>query len=319
MTFDAKEQATLGYPTEAYEFVQGGTTTRVTSSALDEVLAGATYTPLAGLRRSAVKQQGERGAGEINIDVPISFPIALQFRGTLPSSLPNLTIYQRHNDDGATPEILTYWKGVVVSCEFGDQVARLTAWDAQHRLRRPLPRRVYSGVCNHQLFDPLCAVAESPYTAELVIAGLTNSNRTLQVTGLRTAAGAINTALGLGLSSGELDTFWMRGKIQLDVTAPELRMVIEANVGADPDKVRIPVAFRDVTVGDTIFISAGCNHSPTHCSQKFKNFVSSGSPSSGIRIGGFPYVPTNNPFNIDISTGMSDNTRTGSLFKAPGG
>lgn len=89
-------------------------------------------------------------------------------------------------------------------------------------------------------------------------------------------------------------------------------MISTSDVGGDPDTVSVHIPFRVATVGSSINVYAGCPHSIDFCNRKFLN---------AVNFGGFPQVPTNNPFQIDLESGRANgNTvepkpfRTGSGF-----
>jgi hypothetical protein len=303
MTYSATEQAALGHPVEMYEFVQAGVFTRVTSAMSAQVLAGQTYVPLAGLGRSEIKQDSEANAGEITISCPSNFEIAIQFRAALPSSLPNLTIFARHAND-IDGEGVAVWKGSIISANLkSPRNTELRGMPTTRRLQSSIPRVVFSAVCNNQLYDPQCGVDRQDYRYENAVALVSADGFEITIPNLRDAAEAINTTLSLGLSVGQIDNFWQRGLIRAG-NPTEIRMVVQVNVGADVNKVRVNKPFRDLSIGSGVEIFAGCDHSAATCNAKFKNFITPGVPASGLRFGGYPYVPTLNPFNIELDAGM---------------
>lgn len=305
MTFDATETGPLGRPVEMYEFVQAGTFTRYTSAATNQFIGAQEFEVLEGLSHTEPVQGNEVSSGEVKITMPSSEPIPQQFRGTIPSSLPTVTIFKQHlNDPGG--EVIVWVKGTVISCSFEEHFATLVVQPPTRIFSRQMPRAVYSGVCNNQLYDTACAVDRPDYRATaLVVGSITPNALTLVLTGLRAAAAAIDATLSLGLTSGELDDFWLRGYIESNVSPAEFRMVAEGNVAGDPDTVRIIIPFRALGIGDTVNVFAGCPHSIDFCERKFKNFVTPGDPSTGLRFGGFPQVPTDNPFQIELDSGRA--------------
>ncbi len=309
MTYDATEQGVLGRPVEMYEFIQAGTFTRVTSAATPQTHLGQTYTPLAGLRRTELRQDNEANAGELTVTCPSGFSIAQQFRGTLPSSLPNLTIFAKHLNDGDDEGVVIF-KGVVISSNVTQpRLAQLKCLPPTRLFQTTIPRAVFSATCNNQLYDPQCGVVRDNYRYEGVVTSISSDGFILTINGLRAGAAAIDAALSLGLSSGELDNFWQRGNLRVG-TPIETRMVVETVVG-NVDTFRVSKPFRQVEIGNVAEIFAGCNHSTSHCNAKFKNFVTPGVAASGLKFGGFPYVPTNNPFEIELDRGIQQFTFRG--------
>lgn len=310
MTFDATEKGQIGRPVEMYEFVQAGQFTRYTSAATSQFIGAVEFEPLEGLSHTEPVQDNELNSGEVKITLPSAEPIPQQFRGTIPSNLPTVTIFKKHLND-PTDEVIVWVKGTIISCSFEEHFATLVVQPPTRIFSRQIPRAVYSGVCNNQLYDTACAVDRPDYRgSNLVIGSISLNALTITITGLRAAAAAIDATLTLGLTSAELDTFWLRGYIETIVSPAEFRMVAESDVGGDPNTVRVIIPFRDLSVGNTVNVFAGCPHSIDFCERKFKNFTIPGDPSSGLRFGGFPQVPTDNPFQIELDSGRAtQNTR----------
>lgn len=305
MTFDATETGQLGRPVEMYEFAQAGTFTRYTSAATNQFFGVQEYEVLEGLSHTEPVQGNEANAGEIKITLPSAEPIPQQFRGTIPSNLPTVTIFKKHLND-AGDEVITWFKGTIVSCSFEEHFATLVAQPPTRVFNRQVPRAVYSGVCNNQLYDTACGVLRPTYRgAGLVIGSLSLNALTITITGLRAAAASIVSTLGLTMTAQEIDDFWLRGYIETTASPAEFRMVAESDLGGDPDTVRVIIPFRDLSIGDTINVFAGCPHSIDFCERKFENFVTPGDTASGLRFGGFPQVPSNNPFQIELDSGRA--------------
>lgn len=304
MTYDAVETSALGRPVEGYEFELQGTFTRVTSAATAQTFGAVAYEPLEGLERSEIVDEAGRGAGDIEVTTPSGFVIAAAFRDTVPSALPTLTIFAKHLTD-VDDQVVTTWKGVVASASRRARRATLHCMPATRRFSRQVPRAVYSAVCNHQLYDSLCKVDRLQYQFTGSVSSVDPAGTTLTIPGLRARAAEIATNLGLTQTAEELDVFWQRGVVSSQSAPGEVRGVAEANVGADPDAVRVGIPFANSVAGVEVEVSAGCDHSITTCRDKFTNFVTPGDPSSGLRHGGFAHVPLTNLFETELDRGGS--------------
>lgn len=314
MTYEAIETGPLGKPVEMYEFSQAGVFTRVTSAATDQSIGAVAFPTLAGLSRTEFVESQEATSGETVVTVPSNFIIASQFRGTIPSSLPSLTIFAKHLNDPAD-QTVTIWKGTVVSCAFGDRDAKLSCMPPTRRFSRQIPRVVYSGICNHQLYDNGCLVNRQSFKFSGTLTTVDSIGTTLTIAGLRDRAAAIVTDLGLTRTAQQIDDFWQRGVISTLITPGEVRGIVESDVAGNPDTVRIAIPFRESVTGVNIEVFAGCDHFIITCRDKFLNFVIDGDTTSGLRFGGFPEVPTKNPFEIDLDSGRADrSTRRVSPF-----
>lgn len=60
------------------------------------------------------------------------------------------------------------------------------------------------------------------------------------------------------------------------------------------DDLQLLLPFPDSILGSTVVILAGCDHTVTTCDSKFN--TPSDPQSNVVNFGGFPFVPTKNPF-----------------------
>lgn len=298
MTFDALETSD-GRPVEMYEFEQAGVFTRRTNAVIAQTIGGNTYEPLAGLTRTEPLINEELRSGEIFVTVPHTFAVATQFRFTLPSTLPSLTVFRKHLND-PDDQAVVQWKGDVVSCNFGDNSARLSCQPVTRIFDKQIPHRVFSATCNWQLYGRGCLVDRLTYSKSTTVDSVDSTGLVLTITDLRSLAEDIDTAQALGLTSDELDRFWNRGVVALTGVLNERRAIIETDIGGDPNVVRINRPFvATALAGVACDVSAGCNHRiDEDCSRKFLN-----TPN----FGGFPTVPRNNPFAIELDGGRAVN------------
>lgn len=299
MSFDDIQTGPKGRTVELYEFSQSGEFTRVTSASVSQFISAIEYVASPGLSRSKPVQGNEDSSGDIKIVVPDDFIVAQQFRGQVPSSFPSLTIFKKHLND-PDDALFTYWKGDIVNCAFDDRNRQATLFGrtALRVFERPIPRAVYSGLCNNQLFDGGCRVVRASFSGNLVVSAVDTAGVTLTIPGLRDLAVNLNTAAGGTLTDQELDDYWQRGIVSTNVSPSEFRMVVETDVSGDPNSVRVTLPFRESVVGVSVNITAGCPHSVDFCDRKFLN---------AENFGGFPFVPgeNNNPFAVELDSGRS--------------
>ena len=290
MTYAAFESSD-GRPVELYEFKQGGTFFRYTSASRDYVVGAVTYQSKT-ITRTEPTHSKDDISGDITLTVPRDFTIAILFQQILPAIIPSLTVYRLHLNDGGTPQIVAYWKGFLSSVAFRDNIATIACQPVTRVFNKQIPRFVYSGVCNHVLYDQGCQVANTSFKFQGIINAFVDST-TMEIIGLGAAAVSISP----GLSTAEHDIYWQGGYIEMD--NGERRTILEGNVSSNPDYARILLPFEDVQVGDQLTVFAGCNHSihplTGDCDRKFGN---------GLRYGGFAFVPTANPFNIELDGGV---------------
>jgi len=299
MTFDAFETGD-GRPVELYDFFSSGIVLRRTNAMRDQTF-GNVYEALAGLSRTEPTMNEEITAGEMEVIVPKDFPVATQFRFTLPSILPTLTVFRVHLSD-TDEEVFTVWKGEIISAKFGDNTAKLFCQPVTRIFDKVVPNRVFSATCNWQLYARGCQVVRGLYTKTTTIAAADSTGQILTITNARILAGDIDTDEGLGLTSAELDIFWNRGIVAILGSPGERRAVVEADIGGDPDVMRINRPFiLSGLAGTSVEIVAGCNHNLNEdCTRKFLN-----TPN----FGGFPTVPLKNPFQIELDGAGTTNAQ----------
>jgi len=296
VTFEAFETSD-GRPVELYDFTIGGTLLRRTNAVRDVVIGSNVYESLPALSRTHPQMNTELTSGEITVTVPKDFTIAAQFRTTLPSNLPNLTIFRTHLNDPDGGQ-LAVWQGEVVNCKFGDNTAQLFCQPVTKIFDKPIPSRTFSATCNWQLYGRGCLVVRATYTKTTTIASATADGQTLTITNLRALAVEIDVSEALGLTAAELDIFWNKGIVVITGSPGERRSVVDANIGGDPNIIRINRPFVQTGLaGTAIDVVAGCNHNiDGDCSRKFLNTP---------EFGGFPTVPLLNPFGIELDQGGS--------------
>lgn len=304
MSFNARQIAG-GQPVDLYEIIQGDITIRTTSSDREIVKNGFTWAPTAGMQRSGPTFNQKQTSGEITIRVPSTFSLASQYIGILPSQRPTLTIYQTHLDD-VDEEVIVFWKGRIIDVSFPRNTAEIKAIPITQQLAKTIPRRVSSHICNHALYDSFCRVERSDYQFVSTIGIVSNGGRTMTIPGLRAAADARQSALGLSLSAGELDMFWQKGFIRAQSVPNEIRSIVANGEGA-PDEIRLDLPFRRASPGDAVLVQAGCDHSVLTCNAKFQN--------TGF-YGGSPFVPSEaNPFTTALDNGVEQvPARRGGFF-----
>lgn len=267
MTYDASERSTAGgAPVELYTFVRGSITQRFTSADADIVVSGDTYTS-AVLTRSSIRTTAERARNALQVTCARDFPIAELFRVSPPSEIIALTLRRLHRDDG---DVAVGWMGRVVNCEWqAGSTARLNCEPVSSSLKRMGLRRKYQRQCPHVLY------LQGP--------GQCNVNRATHST-TTTVTSVAGTLVGVA----SLPSMpWPGGFIEwvLPDGSIERRFIEEVPSGG---VLKITQAFQGITVGQTVTISPGCDHTQNTCITVYSN---------GDNYGGFPFIPLKNPFD----------------------
>lgn len=266
MSDAANETSTYGgQPVELYRFYnRTAQTWTFTSDGLAQNYNGETYQP-AVLRRSAPEQSQERRQSRLKINCSRDFPIAALFRLFIPASTVWLTIYRKfRNSDQAIP----YWTGRVRAVLQQGSGAEIEADPIDALLKRNGLRGRYQSGCNHVLYGPDCGVSSADYRA---------AGTVLNVSG---------TVITIGTAAIQPDGYYVNGLFERPSTG-DYRMI----VGHTSDQVTLGIPFQDLVPGEDVFIFKGCNHDVPAC-KSFNNLR---------RYGGFPMVPTRNPYSGAIA------------------
>lgn len=267
-----------GAPVELYLFARGVERWTWTSGDVPVVWQGATYTP-AVISRDEPDQDQQR-AGPLTLTVPRDNAVANLFRVFVPPSTLSLTVYRAHRDDLA--DTIALWQGRVRAVEWRDSQALIRAEPVDALLDRPALRRAYGLNCQHMLYDLRCKISAEAFRV----------------------AGPLSSRSGANLTAAIFATqpngWWVSGYVR--VAQQDYRMVV-AHTG---DTVEVLSAFEDVSPGDVIEAFAGCNRTLATCRSKFAN---------AVNYGGFPWIPTENPFEVGLN-GKKSGGALGTLLKS---
>lgn len=267
-TYDELEQSgSDSRPVEAYEFVGSFQTYRYTSSDRIVNIAGNDYAPIA-ITRSRL-QAGTHEDENLSLDLEMPFDIDVvrdyAFAETPPSL--ELTVY-RQQPSAVGTNFVIYWKGKVRGFTVTDRKAKIQVPSVfSLALQGELPNVYYQTPCNHTLYSGRCGVLAADHGFAATIQAVLGTAITLTTSPTTTN----------DLAAGEI----------VNDRNGERRMIL-ANSG---NSVDIGYAFVDLIPGDTVMLYRGCNHSFETCRVKFDNV---------INFGGYPYIPSDNPFEGEV-------------------
>jgi uncharacterized phage protein (TIGR02218 family) len=274
MTFIAAEKSVSNAaPIEAYKFtylVNGlaSSTYTYTTHNLPVVIAGDTYEPLP-MSRSEVKTGTQTDDHlEMLVEMPSTTKVITVF--AFSQSLPDLQleVFRYHRGGNPAIDFALIWKGPVSVFEISGNIATIHSPNVFSRtLQSQYPSTNYQSQCNHILFGPLCKVLRSAHTFTSTVTSL--SGRFVTVSN--------DFVVNNYLTGGELK-----------VVRTGERRLMGNNTN---NTLEINFRFTDIVVGDTVEFTTGCSHTYATCKTKFNN---------GVNFGGFPFVPSDNPFTGTI-------------------
>ena len=253
-----------GAPIELFHFDGTLNDYFVTTSAETIVSNGQSYEPLAGLKRSVLKigtQEEENLA--LDIEMPFDHPLIQEYAyKTAPPTL-ELNLYRAHRTDPNDRKLM--WKGKVLSFSVEGRIAKLRVPSLfAYLLNGVAPAPRYQAPCNHVLYDSRCTVNPAGFQTVAMITSISNNIVSVDTLGALT----VSQLLGGDMS-------WASGG--------ENRM-ITGGTGLD---LVVTYPFANLTVGQSVVLRRGCDHSFTTCKSVFSN---------GDNFGGCPLVPDKNPF-----------------------
>lgn len=273
MTYQAIETSREdGNVLELFKFTFGAVTTRLTSYNQDVVFQGSTWTSIQ-ISRDDVQNSIEDTLNEIKITMPASHPIPEAYISNVPGRVGSVEVFRAHADDPVEETVLDF-QGFISQVNFDAAlVATLTCQPNSSVFKRTAPRFTYQSNCNHILYDAGCKIARSSFLHTALVNAI--SGRTITVAGL--------SAKGVGWAVGGFVVFPAAGN-------DDARLILEQS----GDTVTLLNTFAADVLNTTVDVFAGCDHSLAICDSKFANV---------INFGGFPFVPTKNPFNSMLRGG----------------
>jgi uncharacterized phage protein (TIGR02218 family) len=269
---DNEESRYAGHPITLYYFRYGSAPANYIAWTDNEetiTYAGVDYLPHP-IQRNAVNASGTLDKSDLTIQVPHDSALTELFRVWPPSQVVTLTISQGHLDDDDN-EFLVIWKGRVLSVNREITQATLTCQAMATALRRSGLRRNYQYGCPHVLYGTHCKANKAAATVTATISAI-NGNvldfvpgwtvvdqmKYINGTVSWTDASGVNHIRSM-ISHAVLDQYGLNGLPQ------------------------------NLSVGDTVEVTLGCNRQMDDCSAVHNNINN---------FGGQPWIPTKNPIGI---------------------
>jgi uncharacterized phage protein (TIGR02218 family) len=247
-----------GAPVEFYRFTHALSVYTFCSGDEDIAYNTETYRSIQ-VERPEIEISDEQARVQLEITIPRDNPVPLLFVAGPPGAVVGLTVFRKHRDDA---EVVTVWKGRVSAVEWSGLTAKLTCEPIFSALTRPMLRAMYQRMCRHALYDEGCTINRETFVDTATLASVTGDQVVLA-------------------TSSRASGWFTGGYIQ---RANGQRRMVRNHVGLTLTLLS-PVP--GLAPGEAVFVYAGCDHSQATCASKFSN---------ADNYGGFPYIPSKNPF-----------------------
>jgi uncharacterized phage protein (TIGR02218 family) len=253
-------------PIECFEFIGSYVTYRYTSADIEVTVNGNVYTPAAVSRTGIRAGTHDEDNIQVEIEMPITMKLVVDYGFQITPPALNLTIYRVHRGTNFATDFSVYWKGPVTNIGIEDDKATFTVPSAfAAALSGAIPSIGFQAPCNRVLFDSGCKVSRGFYSVTTTVAATDGD------------------VIQLMSNGGFADGLFIGGEIA-DTAHNDRRMIIAHSANL----VTVNYPFAKLTVGTTVEVTAGCNHAFNgDCKNRFSN---------QINFGGFPFIPSINPF-----------------------
>lgn len=258
-----------GSPVYKYLFALGATEYRYTSAATDLTDGSGTFTA-ESINTTDIIVTNELAKNGIQVTMPRDNPVAQLFQGKSPEQKLSLTVYRSH-DPTQLGDV--HWKGRVIGSTADGEARTLMCEDVFTSMRRTGLRGRYQKSCRYALYSPKCGVDRATFA---IAATIESEN------------GFDLTITALGSPPGNEAGYFSGGVIEL---ADGSMRYIMSHAGTT---LTLSSAFNDLTIGGGLACTLypGCNHTTTHCKDRFSNL---------LNYGGYPYIPGKNPFQNSVT------------------
>lgn len=269
-TFDEDESGLdTGQPIELFRF-SGAVTSYTYTSGNRQMSFRSPYASISETYKPIPFQRTEIVLGdvteknELTVSIPKNISLIDDYVFNIaPCDDLNIEIFRQNGPDG---DYRMVFYGSVAAFSLQENKATVTCPSLfSNYLGTEFPNIYFQAPCNHILYDGGCGADCEDFKIVGTVLTITSDDRTT-ITVLEAA--------------DQVDQWLTPGEI---VTDTERRLIV-SHVGAT---LMINYPFRDLVVGQTVTLYAGCNHTSDHCVNKFDR---------GDSFLGFEYIPYINPF-----------------------
>jgi len=273
MTYAAKElSAHDSEPYRLYEFQNGDSIWRYTSREYEVVVGDSVFTP-EQIDSGDVQNSAELEKQGFKVTVPYSNNVAKMFQFYPSTAVTTLKVWEYHIGEA---ENTLVWVGRVLSAEYLGTKSELRCEPLTTAMRRNGLNRMFQRPCPHIL-----------YGQELGSCGVNKGTHkvTAPVLGVDGLSVIVDAALEADYFAGGMLSWESVAGVQWRFILLNSANILSINFPTMPSG---DVYGRSLEVGAILSLYPGCNHTMTHCRDRFNNLDN---------YGGQPYTPWDNPFD----------------------
>ncbi len=257
-----------GTPFELYEFVYGNTVYRYNTTASEIEAEGLWYSP-APLSRGDFSLTGDARRSQLVINAPSNFIIAQFLKAGMPASPILVTIKKKHlRSSYSDSDIMTEWIGRIIFAEWAHSGVKLHCESYYTSIQGNTNTRYYNYLCTHTLFSEPCKVNKENYKITALVSAINGTNITAPT------------------FAAKPDRYFTGGYLIFNEASTGLQHTRHINEHSG-DTIELTNQIPELSVGDNVIVYPGCDHTHSTCKNKFNNV---------LNFGGFPWIPTRNPF-----------------------
>lgn len=224
---------------------------------------------------SEFSQTNEMAKDPLTITFPRDNAFALLFQGGVPEQVCSVTVYRGHSHD-PDEQYQFYWKGRVAGTSAEGDAVRIECENVFTSLRRPGLRAKYQLSCRHPLYNNGCKLNKDTFAVSAIVTSI--DGFTASVT----------------YSDSNVTSSYFTGGM-IETTEGHFRYIITHN-GGTLQLIRPLPSLEDAvnsSAGEaSVTLYPGCAHTVSDCRDKFSNL---------LNYGGYPYIPSRNPFNNNVT------------------
>jgi uncharacterized phage protein (TIGR02218 family) len=266
MTYlDIENSVQDAQPVELFEFRRGSLYYRMTSASEEINYQGQVFSPVY-IKRDTIAMNEDINKGGLKLTLSRDNSFGVSYLGATPEIVTTVTVYRGHNGD-PDGEYIAYWKGRILSAKASGDTITLECESIFSSMKRAGLRARFELQCRHGLYSAECTVSRSSFSATGNIVGESGTTLTLAVAALQP------------------DGYYTGGILEND--EGDLRFIV-SHTGSS---IRINRPFSKTINNTTVTINPGCDKARSTCINKFNNL---------LNYGGFPYIPSRNPFGGSI-------------------